>query len=297
VQWSIGGRLISIKALDWPPEQWSGHGSVAMKDVMTFIEAGVGSSSHLDAAAAIAKSQDALLTGVCSVGMRPIPGYVAVELGADLLAQLVDGRREQARKLGEEFRAAAARAGVGSAWLSEERDPMQTVLRHGRMADVVILRQAAPEEDGGSSEAGEIVIALGRPVIQIPHAGFPGPIGRRILLAWNGSREATRAMHDAIPLLKTAEAVLAVAINPNAAEAAMEDLLAHLRRHGVEAGLRPLASTGGEITEALLDAAAEFAADFLVMGAYGHSRAREMLLGGATRGVLRQATLPVLFSH
>jgi nucleotide-binding universal stress UspA family protein len=119
------------------------------------------------------------------------------------------------------------------------------------------------------------------------------------LVAWNASREATRAAHDALPFLHAAERVVLCAIgDPATADPGLEDAAAMLDRHGVAVQVEqvPGPDSGTGVGEALLARAAEHGADLLVMGAYGHSRLREFVLGGTTRRVLREATLPVLFS-
>jgi nucleotide-binding universal stress UspA family protein len=125
-------------------------------------------------------------------------------------------------------------------------------------------------------------------------------VGRRALIAWNGRREAARAVHDALPLLTDAEqtVVLTVGAEPSDAEAdPAAEILRHLGRHDLPVRAAHEVETDLDIADILLNRAAESGADLLVMGAYGHSRLREFVLGGATRSILRQMTLPVLMAH
>ena len=119
--------------------------------------------------------------------------------------------------------------------------------------------------------------------------------GSRVLVAWNGKREAARAAHDALPFLRAAERVVLCAVG-EVAGAGLDDAAGMLRRHGVPVRAERVAGGDLHAGEILLARAAADRADLLVLGAYGHSRLRELVLGGATRHVLHHATLPVLFS-
>jgi nucleotide-binding universal stress UspA family protein len=147
-----------------------------------------------------------------------------------------------------------------------------------------------------------VTLASGRPILVVPYAGHFATLGQRVLVGWDASREATRAVGDAMPLLAAAEQVTVLAIDPQAGpgghgELPGADISLHLARHGVKAVIERTVSADVPIGDVLLSRAADLGADLLVMGAYGHSRARELLLGGATRTVLGSMTLPVLMSH
>jgi nucleotide-binding universal stress UspA family protein len=123
-----------------------------------------------------------------------------------------------------------------------------------------------------------------------------------VLVGWDSSREATRAINDAMPLLQAAQAVTVLAIDPTDGPAGHgempgADIALHLARHGVKATIESTVSAGIGIGNVLLSRASDLGADLLVMGAYGHSRVRELVLGGSTRTVIESMTLPVLMSH
>src|SRR5262249_44560338 len=122
-------------------------------------------------------------------------------------------------------------------------------------------------------------------------------VGERVLVAWAHSREATRAVHDALPLLKLAKSVTVMEVNPEPDHLGGADIALHLTRHGVKAEVA--STTSGDINngDAILSRAADLTADLLVMGGYGHSRLREFAFGGVTRHILEHMTLPVLMSH
>jgi nucleotide-binding universal stress UspA family protein len=147
-----------------------------------------------------------------------------------------------------------------------------------------------------------VTLASGRPILVVPYAGRFETVGRCVLIAWNVSREAARAVADAMPLLAAADVVTVLAVDPppgpgGDGDLPGADIALHLGRHGVEAQIERTVSADVPIGEVLLSRAADLGADLLVMGAYGHSRTRELLLGGATRSILASMTIPVLMSH
>ena len=142
----------------------------------------------------------------------------------------------------------------------------------------------------------------GRPVLFVPSVGEYPTIGERVLIAWKDSRESARAVADALPLLKDAKKVFAVAVTPESDESANErftdaQLGAFLRRHDIEATVRRIAAADIDAGELLLSQAADFGADMIVMGAYSRPRFAELVWGGVTRVMLSSMTAPVLMSH
>jgi nucleotide-binding universal stress UspA family protein len=176
---------------------------------------------------------------------------------------------------------------------------------HGRYADLVVAGQRDPEgEDlnGNEEMPDRLILSLGRPVLVVPAYGRFPVIGDRVLVAWDGSRLATRAVNDAIPLLTGAKSVAVVAINPEGGDEGhgqipSADICLHLARHGVRAEAQHLFADDVDAGDMLLSQAAEQGIDMIVMGAYGHARWRELVLGGMTRHVLRHMTVPVFMSH
>jgi nucleotide-binding universal stress UspA family protein len=169
-----------------------------------------------------------------------------------------------------------------------------------RRFDLAVVGQAQRER--GPSEELVVEAALfesGRPVVFVPYIQRQGLKLDRVLVCWDGSRTAARAIGDAMPFLERAKAVevLTIAEENKQEEIAGGDMVAHLGRHGIPTS--PKRTSMGEISieNVILSYAADSGADFLVMGGYGHSRWREFILGGATRGILASMTLPVLMSH
>jgi nucleotide-binding universal stress UspA family protein len=146
------------------------------------------------------------------------------------------------------------------------------------------------------------VMTSGRPVLAIPFAGDFPTLGERVLVAWNASREAARAVNDALPLMAAAKQVTVLAINPQRGigrqgDVPAADIALHLARHGVKAEAAHTVANDISDGEALLSYAADVGADLIVSGAYGHSRARELVFGGVTRTLIAEMTAPVLLSH
>jgi nucleotide-binding universal stress UspA family protein len=173
-----------------------------------------------------------------------------------------------------------------------------------RYADLVILSQFDPDDvsvatNGELPEA--VAITGGRPVLAIPYAGRYRPVGGNAMVAWDGSLEATRAVHHALPLLRLARKTHLLVFNVRSGEGVHgeepgADLALYLARHGVKVEVVQ-DNTRTDIGSALLSRCADLQTDLLVMGCYGHSRFREIMLGGVTRTVLKSMTAPVLMAH
>ncbi len=169
--------------------------------------------------------------------------------------------------------------------------------------DLVVLGQTSNDYrlPGGFRPA-DVIVGTGRPVLVVPYAGEFGAIGRRVLIAWDGSREAARALHDALPLIAKAEAAVVVGVSMREAQAerahpSLDRVVRHLVRHGIPARLEEVVGSDLPVTELLLSRAADIDADLIVAGAYHHSQFREALIGGVSRGLLDHATVPLLMSH
>ena len=176
-------------------------------------------------------------------------------------------------------------------------------LDHCLRADLIIAAQS-PEEgfDGFEPEFAErIIMEAGRPVLVIPREGTFGSVATHVIVGWNKSPQAARAVGDALPLLQKADQVTIVSVNPDA-ETAVDDLpgaefATMLSRHGVTVTTETVSSPSGNPGEALLTKASDLGANLLVVGAYGHSRLREYVFGGVTKHLLQHMTVPVLMAH
>jgi nucleotide-binding universal stress UspA family protein len=281
---------------------------MSYKDLLVGLDSDASARERIEIAAALAERFAAHLVGLYPLPMPEAPrhfGYYDPALLNPFFEELRARARDAADKTREVFEHIASLHGVSAEWreIPEGADADPAV--HARYADLAILGQLDPdsgEPDMIRPRPEQVTLASGRPTLVVPYAGnFPN-LGRRVVIGWNASREAARAVNDAMPLLTAAEIVSILTIDPREGPRAHgelpgADISLHLARHGVKAEIERTVSADLPVGEALLSRAADLGADLLVMGAYGHSRARELLLGGATRSLLRSMTLPVLMSH
>jgi nucleotide-binding universal stress UspA family protein len=191
----------------------------------------------------------------------------------------------------------------GGDWQLFGAGESENLLAVARAADLVIYPQDSAEyrlPTGFGPE--DIVVAAGRPLLIVPHSGTFSGLGRRVLVAWDGSREAARAAHDALPLLRKAELVTLLTVSRRESDfehhrPGLERLRKNYERHGIAAGTEEKLSDGQVVSDVLLSWAADSGADLIVAGAYHHSQLRESLFGGVTRDLLGRMTVPVLLSH
>jgi nucleotide-binding universal stress UspA family protein len=227
-----------------------------------------------------------------------------LEGGVEALAEL------QRRTIAEMVAEARARfeAGVKAAaisrseWRTADGEIAEAVALHARYADLVIVNQTDPDGDTRTNFADAVLLWVGRPVLVVPYVGEFRTLGERVLVAWNASREAARAVTDALPFLQRARqvVVLSIAGRPSAdapAHVPGAEIAVYLARHGVNVEVAPAVAADVDAGNEILSRAHDLGADLIVMGAYGHSRAREIVFGGATRTVLQSMTVPVLMSH
>jgi nucleotide-binding universal stress UspA family protein len=208
---------------------------------------------------------------------------------------------EAAATLGPRFSTMLRQEALSGEWHAAVGLAAPYVARRAQAADLVVLGQAIPGEVTGLDAPEEVILACGRPVLMVPYAGHFERCGEHVVIAWNGSREAARAMQDALPLLTMAKSVCVLLVNPeDDAEAELaEDVAIHLARHGLPAKTEVVRKEFEpvDVAETIRAKLAEAGADLLVMGAYSHSRLREALLGGVTRDILRTMSVPVLMAH
>ncbi len=277
---------------------------MALKDILVHLDGTAQATSRLAVAADLARRHQAHLTALFVVDVTPpIMGAADAGSGA-VMAGIIDQMRADAlaaaRGVEDAVTATLAREGIVGEWRCAEGSTAELVALHARYADLVVVGQAQP--DAGDAIVSAAIFGAGRPVLVVPYAGTFATVGRRALVGWNASREASRAVHDAMPLLAAAESVTVSAVNPRRGlgghgEEPGADIARHLARHGVRVTVEHTVAPEIGAADILLNRASELSADLLVVGAYGHSRLREVLLGGVTRSLLREMTVPVLLSH
>jgi nucleotide-binding universal stress UspA family protein len=256
-------------------------------------------------AISIAEMFDAHVAAVAFSYDPVIPSTLMGGVPASLIEEQRTENEKAARDAVSKFEATAKREAI-----SFESQVMNASIPgaadiFGAMArrfDLAVIAQAEPEKVAPEEMIAEgALFGSGRPVIIVPYIHKGGVQLDRVIIAWDGSRSAARAIADAMPLLTKAKAAIEVVIvaseRPKSDEIAGADIGHHLARHGLNVAVKRIVATDTDVADTLLSHAADTAADFMVMGGYGHSRLREFVLGGATRGILSSMTIPVLMSH
>jgi nucleotide-binding universal stress UspA family protein len=285
---------------------------MAYKDILIHLDSGARCATRLEIASGLAQRSGAQLTGVYVVDIPSAEFFygAAMPLAAGGAERVVDQVRAEAiaaaAPVEAAFREVLRRDGLQGGWRLVEGNLPAMLALHARYADLTVLGQANPYEHGDGLSSDAVVVATvmesGRPVLAVPFAGDFPTLGKRVLVAWNASREAARAVNDALPLLREAETVTVLAVNPRRGinghgDVPAADIALHLARHGVHAEAAHTVAKDIPDGEALLSYAADISADLIVCGAYGHSRARELVFGGVTRTLLAEMTAPVFLSH
>ncbi len=261
---------------------------------------------RFDIGLALARRHGARLVGVY---VQPPPPIYDVPMPSRMMeeftAEIAGRMRAVAADAGRAFRSRVNGAGVASEWRMSDGDAAAAIAVSTRYADLAIVGQAPPDSaartDADAIPEGVILAASG-PVLVVPHYGTYQAAGGHVVIAWDASVAAARAVRDSLPLLAKATKVTVLSVNPEKSrerhgEVPGADIALHLARHGVTAETSLTYADEIEVGDMILSRLADLGADMLVMGAYGHSRLREVLLGGVTRHILGHMTVPVLMSR
>jgi nucleotide-binding universal stress UspA family protein len=280
---------------------------MALKNILVQFEATEAGRRRLQVACMLARQNDAHLTGIFVVD----PLAMGSQLYADdlglmrLTEQFVTEARAAGATAEAEFRAMIAKAAITAHWENLEGSAAELLTARARCMDLTVLGQTDPDNPAPTASGvtlEQVVFGSGRPVLMVPYVGEFPTIGTNVLVGWTPRRESARAAHDALSLIVPGAAVCLATIVDHPHDIAQrghltKDITTHFLRHGMKATAQELVSGGIEPADVLLNVAADSSADLLVIGAYGHSRLSEFVMGGVTRSLLRQATLPILMSH
>jgi nucleotide-binding universal stress UspA family protein len=277
---------------------------MAYKTILVHADTSVHALGRIRVAAQLAKSEGSHLVGVAATGIsRFMFPETAAPLTHTIAAPYAGAIHAHAQQALDQFVHIARSEGVAS---HEGRlvadDPEGALALMARYADLVVLSQTDPAHQvaGAVRELPEhVMLNIARPVLVVPYAGRFGPLDGKAVVAWDGSVEAARALGGSLPLLRRAAAVTVAQFPINepvepATQAA--DLAAWLGRHGVRATVTEQ-HIDIDAGNALLSLVADLQADLVVMGGYGHTRFRELLLGGVSRTMLESMTVPTLMAH
>lgn len=213
-----------------------------------------------------------------------------------------DGEEERRRALEHHFFSRLARTNLTGIWHTATKNAHHELLLRARFADLIVVGQSDPnnpDASPGNRAQSRLTLAAGRPVLWVPWSGVFPTVGERIVVAWDAGQSATRALHDALPFMRLAKKTMLVTLNAEHKDRIPgADIGTVLARHGVDlevTALRPPPTVS--VPDALLSRTAKAGSDLLVMGAYGHARWKELVLGGVTHSVLDAMPVPVLMSH
>ncbi len=298
---------------------------MGLRDILVCLDATEAGDGRLELALNLAQANKAYLTAVYALpeprgssippagpglpptvlgpvspdGARAIGGQPSIATSGQTLPDA-----ERADALERRFRAELPLSGLDGEWHMLNRADLAELIQLAKAADLTVLGQYPGNDSGGATwlHPDDVMVDSGRPVLVIPYAGAVERVGRSVLIAWNGTREANRALHDALPLIDGAEAVTVMHVGAQQADLdrdrpALERIVRHLGRHGIAAQAEESLHPAISVRDALLSRAADLGADMIVAGAYHHSRLRETLLGGVSRDLLDRMTIPVLMSH
>lgn len=256
-----------------------------------------------DLARRLAADLGADVSAVCVVPPAPVGSLAQAEVRLDLVEAEERDQRARARAASEAFDRALREAGIAvepRIVCREDAECDVPLLDVVRLSDLILLQQPEPgRESAADAHLEEVLLRSGRPCLLVPYAGVARVPFETVTVAWDGSAPAARALGDSLPLLRRAARVEVVQVSPGFAPDGGPTgarLIAHLEAHGIAATHRTLVTTL-PFAEAMLSHLADTGSDLLVMGAYGHSRLREALMGGASRDILRSMTVPVLMAH
>ncbi|HXP05281.1 MAG TPA: universal stress protein [Stellaceae bacterium] len=273
------------------------------RDILVVIDNAASAARRLAPAAALAKRFDARLTGFFATGLPAATSFGDLASGAQLVDAYMAARRDEAVKAEAAFRQELGRQQLAGDWIWREADIAESVISVGRLFDLVVLGQTNPDADSPVPRVlpEDVVQVLGRPVLVVPYVGEFTSFDH-VMIAWNGTREAARALYDAMFIIERADAVTVIEVDtPGSAGAPPShlaaDVVAALKRREVEAAAESTVTDGTPVADIILSRAADLTADLIVMGAYSHSRLRELVLGGTSRSIFEEMTVPVLMSH
>lgn len=273
-------------------------------DIVVKVDSSEESDRTLEVGIELSRQFNAHLTAIHPIQLLTMLPYTGMAGDAVVIQNYTHELEEQAEATGKKCRKLADEKLVRLDWQAPVGMPNDLIEEAGRLVDLVILPQGNQTEFEsvlrGLSE--DVLLSIGRPTLIVPYIGCQSMPFKRILVAWDGSQAAARALSDAMPFLLNAEHVEVTTAyearkNTTTTTNNNENICAHLLRHGIGTESTSIPYKAVDIGNTILNHVSDTGADLLVMGAYGHSRLREIVLGGATRTLLRSLTVPVLMSH
>lgn len=256
----------------------------------------------MGAAIPLARTHGATLIGVHVLPAVVVYADATVSMSTEFIVAQQEAFRDDARAVEAAFRAEVEASGVAYEWSTTDTGDEPTMRAASTTCNIADLVVASQYNDTIPAAAGyspdELVLGTGRPVLIIPTSGDIAPVGKRVLIAWNGSRESSRAAFDSLSMLQPGAEVGIITVDSTRGNATLAAIAQSFSRHGAKPHPLSISKSEGRSTaDEILKYAGEFKADLLALGCYGHSRLMETVFGGATTRILRNMTLPVLMAH
>jgi nucleotide-binding universal stress UspA family protein len=278
---------------------------MSYKTILVYLNDKRRAEAVLEPAVQLASRDNAHLIGMHVYAAVPAPP-VPLPYGSEVVKAVAAAQQKETEEIAAIFSRMTENRSFVAEWRAEKGprvDPTGMVIDHGRSADLIVAGQTDPDWESSPLQdvAEHLALGSGRPVLVVPYVGRYPEIGRNVVIAWKPGREATRAVFDALPILQQAEQVQILEIHEGGARrdptAADTSIAVALARHGIKPTVRTSIAGDIGVGDEILSRLADMGADLLVMGAYGHSRMRELVFGGVTRHIARHMTVPTLFSH
>jgi nucleotide-binding universal stress UspA family protein len=270
------------------------------RSILVHADADPGATARIRFAADIARQFDATLIGLAAALPRPpVEAITAGVLDASLVALELEEINAEFKIAEQLFRTLAAEAGVKVEWRAVRAVPTPALAAAASAADLLIVGRAGHAAFGNdyrTVDPGDLLIRAGRPILIAPSEASRLN-ARTVLVAWKSTREARRAVFDAMPFLKRAEAVNLVEVRESGEANSLQDVAAHLAAHGVKFKAEAVDRDSTGIEDQLIALARRTQSDLIVAGGYGHTRIRELVFGGVTRSLISSCPLPSLLSH
>lgn len=267
-----------------------------MKNVLLLAHDDAGQEARLQAALDLTRALQGHLTCV-DVSMLPVPpgDYFTGDTMGVLLD--IEQKRETANR--SRLEARIAHEDVAWDWIDVTGDPVPCIEDAAQLADIIVVSRRLDSSlmPDTLEIASDLIVKSGKPVLAVPEQSARLDVVGRVLIAWDGSREASAALQTAVPLLRLAGDARILEIDDGSLQAPAEEAAAYLSRHGIEPEIERRVAGQTPVDEILLAAVMLEAPAYVVMGGFGHSRAREFIFGGVTRSMLSHSPVPVLLSH
>jgi len=276
------------------------------RSIFVHVDDSAPCAGRLEVATRVARAYPARLLGAYLVPSANVMPFASVMLPEEVVQRRLQENSDLQHDAEARFRAAATQAGVTSVdWHAPAGNPLEAAILHARYADLAVVGQPSRDEPNlafATELANAVIMGSGRPVLFVPYTGQFKTVGERIMIAWKDSRESARAVADALPFLKQAKQVLALAVQPREEETLHDHLAdravkAFLDRHEIAASVQRTVAPDISAGEDLLSRAADFGADLIVMGGYSRPRLARWVWGGVSNTMLESMTVPVLMSH